>query len=1058
MLDAVIHWSLRNRLVVLLGTLGLVGLGVAALYNLPIDAFPDTTPVQVQVNTAAPALAPEEVERQITMPVEQALSGMPGLEQLRSVSKFGLSQVVVQFRDGTDVYLARQVVAERLNGAELPPGIARPKMGPVTTGLGEVFHYAVSGRGKSLDELRTIQDWVIKPALRTVPGVAEINGWGGLEKQYQVRIHPERLLKYGIPFHQVVDALQANNVSVGGGDLARAGEVYLVHGVALSRSVEDLRGIVITAHDGAPIRVRDVADVEIGHEIRRGAITADGQGEVVLGLGFMLMGENSHEVTHRLRAKLDEIRPTLPPGVEVGILYDRTELVGHVIDTVRSNLFEGGLLVIAVLFLFLGNLRAGLIVALAIPLSMLFAFSGMLRFAIAGSLLSLGAIDFGMVVDSSVVLVENVVRHLAHGDAVHRDQREVVADAAIEVRKPTLFGELIIIIVYLPILTLAGVEGKLFRPMALTVVFALLGSLLFSLTLMPVLCSLALPKKLTEREPLIIRAARGLYRPLLRFALNQRFAVLGLALAALLAAVILARGLGSEFIPRLSEGAFAGTAMRVAGTDIHESIRLNSAMERALLRAFPDEIAHVWCRIGTAEVATDPMGVEETDVFISLKPREQWSDKVPSKTQAELLKLIEQELDGIPGQRLSFSQPIEQRLNEMTTGSRAEVAVKVYGDDLDLLKEKADDVEKVLRSIPGNADASTKQVIGQPVLQIKVRPEQLARHGVPARQVLDLIESLGSKPVGEIVEGQLRFPLVIRLPERLRADPAAIGRIVLAAPNGEWVPLGRLAEITVLEGPSAITREWGQRCIVVQCNVRGRDVGGFVAEAQRKVRAQVTLPKGRYRLEFGGQFEHLQHAQARLMVVVPVALLLIFGLLYLTYDRLIDSLRVFTGVPFAAVGGVVALWLRDLPLSISAAVGFIALSGVSVLGDMVLVTTVRQLLDRGLPLRQAVESAALTRLRPVLMTALVAGLGFLPMALSTGMGAEVQRPLATVVIGGVITSTILTLFVLPVLYTVVGARHGATQQSAHAHAPAGVNGEPVNGQTATAAGGFVASH
>jgi cobalt-zinc-cadmium resistance protein CzcA len=1028
MLDAVIRWSLRNRLIVILATCVLVAGGLLSLRALPIDAFPDTTPAQVQINASAPALAPEEVERQITMPVEQALAGLPGVQQLWSISKFGLSQVVLIFNDGTDIYFARQLVTERLAAVELPAGIARPRLGPVTTGLGEVFHYAVTGRGKSLDDLRTVQDWIIRPALRTVPGVAEINSWGGLEKQYQVRIDPLRLLKHGVTFQQVIDALQANNLSVGGGDLTRAGEVYLVHGVALSRTLDDLRGIVVTAKDGVPVRVGDVADLQTGHEIRRGACTADGEGEVVLGLGFMLMGENSHDVTHRLREKLSEVRRNLPSGVEVKILYDRTELVDHVIETVRSNLFEGGLLVVAVLFLFLGNLRAGLIVALAIPLSLLTAFSGMVRFGIAGSLLSLGAIDFGLVVDSSVVLVENVVRHLAHGDAVGRDKRDVIAEGAVEVRKPTLFGELIIIIVYLPILTLEGVEGKMFRPMALTVVFALVGSLILSLTLVPVLCSLLLPRKMQEREPWLIRLARWFYRPLLRAALAQRLAVLGLAVAALLFGVMVYNGLGSEFVPRLSEGAFAGNAVRLAGTDVSESVRLNTAMERKLLTAFPDEIAHIWHRLGTAEVATDPMGVELTDIYIALKPREQWSDKVPSRQQSDLLALIKQELDGVPGQKLSFSQPIENRLSEMTTGSRSDVAVKIYGDDFDVLTEKAAAVERVLRSIPGAADTNPEQIIGQPVVQIKVRPDQLARNGVPARQVLDMVESLGSRIVGEVVEGQLRFPLVVRLPERLRSDPGAIGQAVLATPNGEQVPIDRLADISIVDGPSTITRDWGQRRIVISCNVRGRDVGSFVAEAQRKVREQVPLPKGRYRLEFGGQFEHMVHARQRLMIVVPVALFLIFGLLYLTYNRFLDALRVFAGVPFAAVGGVLALWMRDMPISIPAAVGFIALSGVSVLGDMVLVTTVRQLLEHGLPMRQAVEQAALTRLRPVLMTALVASLGFLPMALSTGMGAEVQRPLATVVIGGVITSTALTLFVLPVLYTLVGAKTKLTPQ------------------------------
>jgi len=1037
MLDVIVRWSLNNRFLVLFGTVALTGLGVVALRNLEIDAFPDTTPVQVQINSVAAALAPEEVERQITFPVEQALAGLPGLETLRSVTKFGFSQVVVVFRDGTDIYFARQQVAERLATVELPPGIARPKMGPIATGLGEVLHYAVTGKDRPLEELRTVHDWMIKPALRTVPGVAEINSWGGLEKQYQIRIDPQKLVKHGLTFQQVAGAVQANNLNVGGGDLRMAGEALLVQGVAVTRTVEELRNIVITAKDGVPIRVADVADVETGHEIRRGAATANAQGEIVLGLGFMLMGENSHDVTHRLNAKLDEIRPTLPPGIEVIKLYDRTELVDHVIGTVRNNLFEGGLLVIAVLFIFLGNLRAGLIVALAIPLAMLFAFSGMWRFAIAGSLLSLGALDFGLVVDSSVVLVENVVRHLAHDGGSPRDKRDVVADAAIEVRRPTLFGELIIMTVYLPILTLEGVEGKLFRPMALTVIFALLGSLVFSLTLMPVLCSLFLPRRLRERDPLVIRAATRMYRPVLHAALYHRVATLGFAVVALVAGIIVARGLESEFIPRLSEGAIAGNVIRLAGTDINEANRLNTALEKTVLEKFPDEVETVWCRCGVGEIATDPMGIELTDFFIALKPREKWTK---ASNQAELMKLMEKELSDVPGQKLIFSQPIEQRVHEMTTGSKTDVVVKLIGDDFAVLLDQADEVEKTLKAAQGS-DISTEQVTGQPVLQIKVRQEQLARYGVPARQVLDLIEALGSKPLGEVVEGQLRFPLVIRLPDRLRANPKAVGEIPVVAPGGELVPLGRLTTIQTIEAPSTITREWGQRRVAIQCNVRDRDQGGFVADVRRQLAENLKLPPGRYRWEIGGQFENLERARTRLLVVVPAALMIIFMLLYTTYGRLWDSLRVFSGVPFAAVGGVIALWVRDMPFSISAGVGFIALSGVSVLGDMVLVSQVRTLLDRGFGLRQAVEEAALTRLRPVLMTGLVASFGFLPMALSQGMGAEVQRPLATVVIGGVVSSTLLTLLVLPVLYTLVGggqtAAAGVSEPSANGEATHG---------------------
>src|SRR5262245_48221431 len=862
MLDAIVCWSLRNRFLVLFGTVALTALGAVALHNLAIDAFPDTTPVQVQINTVAAALAPEEVERQITFPVEQSLAGLPGLETLRSISKFGLSQVVVIFRDGTDIYFARQQVAERLSTAELPPGIARPKMGPIATGLGEVLHYAVTGKDKPLDELRTVHDWMIKPALRTVPGVAEINSWGGLEKQYQIRIDPQKLIQHGLTFQQVAEAVQANNLNVGGGDLRLAGEALLVQGVAVTRTVDELRNIVITAKEGVSIRVADVAEVQTGHEIRRGAATANGKGEIVLGLGFMLMGENSHDVTHRLNAKLEEIRPTLPPGIEVVKLYDRTELVDHVIGTVRNNLFEGGLLVVAVLFIFLGNLRAGLIVALAIPLSMLFAFSGMWRFAIAGSLLSLGALDFGLVVDSSVVLVENVVRHLAHDRGSPRDKRDVVAEAAIEVRRPTLFGELIIMTVYLPILTLEGVEGKLFRPMALTVIFALLGSLIFSLTLMPVLCSLFLPRRLRDRDPLVIRAATHMYRPILHAALYHRVAVLGFALVALLAGIIVARGLKSEFIPRLSEGAIAGNVIRLAGTDIYEAIRLNTSFEKTVLAEFPDEVETVWCRCGVGEVATDPMGIELTDFFIALKPRHLWKK---ATTQAELMKLMEKELSDIPGQKLTFSQPIEQRVHEMTTGSKTDVVVKLFGDDFAVLLDQADDVEKIFKAAQGS-DISTEQVTGQPVLQIKVRQDRLARYGVPARQVLDLIEALGSKPLGEVVEGQWRFPLVIRLPERLRANPKAVGEIPVVAPGGELVPLGHLATIQTIEAPSTITREWGQRRVAIQCNVRERDQGGFVADVRRQLAEKLKLPPGRYRWEIGGQFENLERARTRALV------------------------------------------------------------------------------------------------------------------------------------------------------------------------------------------------
>jgi len=1029
-LNRIIDFSLRNRLIVILGATAAAIAGALSLKHLDIDAFPDTTPVQVQINTVAPALSPEEVERQITFPIEQAISGLPKLEQLRSISKFGLSQVVVIFADGTDIYFARQLITERLARVELSPGIARPKLGPVATGLGEVFHYIVTGQGTEPTDLRTIHDWIIKPPLRTVRGSAEINSWGGYEKQYQVRIDPDRIIKHGLTFSEVVAAVERNNFNVGGGNIRQEGGTLLVQGLGRTAGIEQIRQIVIDAREGVPILLVDVAEVMIGHEIRRGAVTADGQGEVVLGLGFMLMGENSHVVTWALKDKLQTIRPNLPANVQVVPVYDRTQLVDFVIDTVRKNLFEGGLLVVAVLFAFLGNLRAALIVAVAIPFSMLFAFCGMLRFGIAASLLSLGAIDFGMIVDSSVVMIENCVRHLAHDANQGKTRLEIIRDAAVEVRKPTLFGELIIMIVYLPILTLEGIEGKLFRPMALTVIFALAGSMLLSLTLMPVLASFFLPKKVEEQEPLLMRIAHAIHYPILQFAMHHKAAVMGFAAIVLILAFgMIAPNLGSEFVPRLSEGALAIGVVRLAGTDLEESIRYNTEMERVILASFPNEVEHVWSRIGTAEVATDPMGIELTDTFVTFKPRSQWKR---ARTQAELTELLDKTLRDLPGQRLAYSQPIEMRMNEIVSGVRADLGVKLFGDDFDVLVKKAAEIETLLKSIPGNADVNTEQVTGQPMLQIKVNQEQIARYGVAAKTVLDLVESIGSKPLGEIVEGQIRFPLVARLPERFRTSPEAIGSILVATASGERIPLARLASIEIVEGPSTITREWGQRRITITSNVRGRDLGSFVAEARQKIDERVSLPSGRYRIDYGGQFENLQRAATRLSIVVPVALVLIFVLLYFTYHNLVDALRVFTGVPFAWVGGIFALWLRDMPFSISAGVGFIAMSGVAVLDDMILVSYIRQLREKGLALDDAVTQAAVTRLRPVLMTTLVASLGFLPMAFSDGMGAEVQRPLATVVIGGVIGAMIMSLLVLRVLYLIFNtALEGAHLRHGH---------------------------
>jgi cobalt-zinc-cadmium resistance protein CzcA len=1024
MLNWIIDFSLRHRLLIIAMSLALVVAGGLSLRRLDIDAFPDTTPIQVQINTTAPALGPEEIEQQITFPIEQVLSGLPRLHQLRSVSKFGLSQVVATFEDGTDIYFARQLINERLSTVELPAGIERSKMGPVSTGLGEVFHYVVIGQGLDPTGARTLQDWIIKPKLRTVRGAAEINSWGGYEKQFQIRVDPERLEGRNLTLADVVEAVDKNNKNVGAGNIRVKSQMLLVSGQGRVTSVEQIKNIVIKSEKGNPITVGEVAGVEVGHEIRRGAVTADGKGEVVLGLGFMLMGENSHEVTWAMKRKLAEINSGLPANVKATPIYDRTELVDFVIDTVRQNLLEAGLLVVAVLFLFLGNLRAAAIVALAIPLALLFAFCGMLRFGIAASLLSLGALDFGMIVDSSVVMVENCVRHIAQGDLSRKTKLTMVREAAVEVRKPTLFGELIIMIVYLPILTLEGIEGKMFRPMALTVIFALAGSMILSMTLMPVLASLILPARMEHREPLIMRLAHAVHAPILRIAMRHRFAVLVLAAVVLVVAFgFVAPTLGTEFVPTLSEGAITINVVRLADTPIERSIEDNTKIEQALLQAFPDEIDHIWSRIGTAEVATDPMGVELTDIFMSLKPRPQWKK---AATQAELTDLIEKELRPFMGPRLTFSQPIRMRMDEMASGVRADVAVKLFGDDIKTLQSKAGEIEKILKSIDGSSEVSVEPLTGLPLLQIKVKQDEIARHGVPARTVLDLIESLGGLRVGEVVADQYRFPLVVRLPEKYRgtlgSDQDAkqlIESLPVVTAGGQRLPLSLLADVKVLQDtPSTITREWGQRRITISCNVKNRDLGSFVTEAQAKLGEKITMPSPRYHLELGGQYEHLISARTRLVIVVPMALLLIFGLLYATYGNVIDAIRVFTGVPFAAVGGIFALWLRGMPFSISAAIGFIAMSGVAVLDDMILVSYIRQLRQKGLGLDEAVQKAAITRLRPVLMTTLVASVGFLPMAFSTGMGAEVQRPLATVVIGGVISAMVMSLFVVRVLYVV----------------------------------------
>lgn len=967
MLEKLIEAALPHRFVVLALTLVCAIAGALSLWRLPMDAYPDTTPVQVTVNTSAPALSPVEVERQITAPLEQTISGLPGLTQVRSISKFGLSQIVATFDDETDLYLARQVVSERLQGVTLAQGVEPPSLGPVSTGLGEVFQYVLKSQTLSLSELRTLHHWIVRPQLLQVPGVAEINTWGGEELQYHVVFEPERLLRYELTLDDVARALRRNNANVSGGLLSRAGAATLVQGSSLLQDEAQIAQVVIAARDGVPIKVGDVARVRADHEVRRGAVTAQGQGEVVLGLGFMLVGENSRVLTALLERRLEQAKRSLPLELEVVPVYSRTKLVDQVMRTVRDNLLEGALLVIAVLFIFLGELRAGLIVALAIPLSMLFAFNGMLRFGVAGSLMSLGALDFGLVVDSSVIMVEHASRKLQE-ERSSRSVLEIVKEAAIEVRRPTLFGELIIAVVYLPILALEGVEGKLFKPMALTVIFALLGSMLLSMTLTPVLASLLLkrpkPGSGSHEPPRLVRALNRLYAPILAWAVRHRGLVLAASLLLIGNAAFLASRLGTNFIPTLREQAIAINTVRLASVSLEESVRYGTQLERLLLKRFPDEIEHIWTRTGSGEVATDPMGLEVSDMFITLKPRAQWTR---AKTQEGLMAQMDVALEGMPGMRAIFSQPIEMRMNEMTSGLKADVGVKLFGDDLEVLREQADRLRQIIEALPGASDVSVEQLTGAPTLRVEVDQEALARFGIAAEEVLELVEALGTPKVGEIVQGQRRFALVLRLDDRYRQEPERLGRLWVSSSAGQRVMLSQLATITTVEGPSTITREWARRRITVQVNVKDRGLREFMQQLRERVDAELKLPPG-YVIEYGGQFEHLERARGRLMIVVPLALLLVVMLLYISLGRTRDVALVFTGVPLAAVGGVFALWARGLPLSISAAVGFIAVSGVAVLGQLVLVSRLRALQDDGVELEVATLRAAAERLRPVLMT------------------------------------------------------------------------------------------
>jgi len=1015
MLNAIIEWSLNNRFFVLVGTALVAAMGVYAALNLPIDAIPDLTNVQVQVITEAPALSPLEVESLLSFPVESAMSGLPDVEQIRSVSKFGISVVTIVFHEGTDILRARQLVSERIPRAAeaIPPEYGKPSLGPIATALGEVFQFqvkAAAGSSVTAMELRSILDWFVAYQLRKVPGVTEINAHGGELKTYQVEADPDKLGEYHLSITDLFQALRDNNANVGGGYLVHEGEARYIRGVSQARSAADIADIVVDERNGVPVTIGSVAKVHPAPMIRSGLATRDGQGEVVVGLVMMLIGQNGRRVVEDVKAEIAELQKSLPEGVTIETLYDRTHLIHDTLDTVLHNLTEGGVLVIVVLLLMLGNLRGGLIVATAIPLSMLFAADVMYMTGVSASLMSLGAIDFGLIVDSSVIMIENCVRRLAHEGGT-RPKQDIVLDAAVEVRKPTMYGELIITIVYLPILALQGQEGKLFRPMALTVIFALAGSLVLSLTFMPVMASMGLSAKPEEKELWLIRALKRAYVPILDAFIARPFVAMGTAVALIGVSLPIGYNLGAEFMPKLNEGDLLIEAVQIPSAPLERAVVISTQIEK-LLKTFP-EVRTVYCKTGRPEIANDVMGVHQTDVWTMLKPREEWREGM---TRDRLIEEMDERLSkNVPGVKFGFSQPIEMRVNELVAGVKSDVAALIYGPDLDVLRRKAAEVERVLSRVPGAHDVKVPSAGRLPILKIAVRRDQLARYGVKASDVLDVVSALGGTTVGTVFEGQIRRPLQIRLPLSWRDDAEKIGSIRIVDAMGRPIPLKDLADIAMEEGPSEVEREDIERRVYVGVNVRGRDLAGFVHEAEAAIAEQVSLPPG-YILRWGGQFEHLESAEKRLLIVASVALVLLFLLLYSSFKSISLSLLIFTAVPTAATGGVFALAARDLPFSISAAVGFIALFGVAVLNGLVWVSAVEHLRAEGRETHEAAREASVVRLRPILMTALVAGLGFIPMALATTPGAEIQRPLATVVIGGLFTSTLLTTLVLPSIY------------------------------------------
>lgn len=1026
MIESIIKTSINRRWLVMSGVVLLIATGIWNFQKLPIDAVPDITNVQVQINTEAPGYSPLEAEQRITFTVETALAGIPKLAYTRSLSRYGLSQVTVVFDEGTDLYFARSLINERLGTIKglLPTGL-EPEMGPIATGLGEIFMYTVEAEdgylqddGTSIDstELREIQDWIIKPQLSLVKGVTEVNSIGGFNKQYHVNPSPEKMLSYEITFDDISEALEMNNANVGAGYIETNGQQILIRAPGQLKTIQDIENVVIKNIGNAPIKINDIADVGIGKELRTGAATQGGK-ETVLGTAMMLVGENSRAVAQSVAKRLEEIKLTLPEGVTIDAVYNRTTLVDKAIYTVQKNLIEGALLVIVILFLLLGNFRAALITAAVIPLAMLSTISGMVQTGVSANLMSLGALDFGLIVDGAVIIIENSIRRLGEAQKGNhqlsvKQRLELVFTATNEVIRPSLFGVIIITVVYIPLFSLTGVEGKMFHPMAATVVMALLAALVLSFTFIPAAVAIFMTGKVSEKESFIIRGTKVVYKPLLEAAIKLRWLVLLLAMALLTFSTWLSSTLGSEFIPELNEGDIAMHAMRIPGTGLEQAVEMQKILEERILE-FP-QVSKVFAKIGTPEVATDPMPPNVADNFVMLKPRDQWPD--PSLTQNQLVEQIEKAVMKLPGNNYEFTQPIQMRFNELISGVRSDLGIKVFGDDLDQLLQSSNGILEVIDKIDGVADARVEQVTGLPMLSVTPDRVALSRYGINVAVVQNVIKTaIGGKAAGIIYEGDRRFEITVRLQEDLRRDLNRLYELPVPLVDGSYVPLSEVAELILAPAPNQVSRENGKRRVVVTANVRGRDLGSFVDEVKMKISAEVKLPAG-YWLNYGGTFEQLESASKRLSIVVPITLIIIFGLLIMAFSSFKDALIIFTGVPLALTGGVIALWLRGMPLSISAGVGFIALSGVAVLNGLVMLSFIRELWQQTGDLYNSVIKGAMTRLRPVMMTALVASLGFVPMALNTGTGAEVQRPLATVVIGGIISSTLLTLFVLPVLF------------------------------------------